>query len=521
VNASGQIAFMSRVDGVSRNQGIFVADDTGLHAIAIGCGDGGGSGVHGSGVGDPTPIGGTFAGFFGGTSMAPTINDAGDVLFLCDVDGGSAIRALFLYRAATDDIVKVAAVGDPSPAGGSFEAVGPGSLNNAGQVAFIAMGRKQTEINAYLWQAGTTTTIVAVGDPAPGGGKFTLIGTEIVGFTDGTEIPTGPVPALNEAGDIAFRGHVQGGLADVGLFFSSGGMHDWYLKLGDATPDGGTFTYFWTPILNNNGEIAFEADYEPTPGNYNSGWFAGSPGRWRKVLAFHDSVCGGTVIGLAVSRNPFKPFDDRGNLLIWTKVLLYASDEELLVLCSPTGEFTDVAWEGDATPLGGAVGTMNAWPSINALGEATLAALTPGAPGVTQAYFLATADLALTADAATIPAATGGSVGFGLDAGTGSAGRDYILAGSMSGTDPGTLLPGGMATIPINRDAFTNFILANLNGQLFADFRGVLDGSGQAGASLNAPPLPPAYVGRKMDFAFALMNPFDFASNAVRVEIVP
>jgi hypothetical protein len=472
-------------------------------------------------VGDPTPIGGTFAGFFGGTSMGPTINDAGDVLFLCDVDGGSAIRALFLYRAATDDIVKVAAVGDPSPIGGTFEAVGPGSLNNSGQVVFLATGRKPTEINAYLWQSGTTTKVVAVGDAAPGGGKFLLIGTESIGFKDGTSIPTGPVPALNEAGDIAFRAHVQNGLADVGLFFSSGGVHDWYLKLTDTTPAGGTYTFFWAPILNNNGEIAFEADYQPSPGSSSSAWFAGSPGNWRKVLGFADSVGGGTVITLAVSRNPFKPLDDQGNLLLWTKVLLYASDKELLVLCSPTGEFTEVAWEGDATPLGGTIGTMNAWPSINAAGLATLAAATPGAPGIDMAYFLAEAGNALTADSATVSAATGGTVSFTLNAGAANGGREYLLAGTTSGTEPGTPLPGGLVTIPLNRDAFTNFVLANLNGPIFTDFQGLLDGSGLAGARLVVPVLPPTYVGMVMDYAFALKDPWDFASNAVNVEIVP
>ena len=39
-------------------------------------------------------------------------------LFFCDVNGGDSRRALFLYQAASGQIVKVAAVGDPSPIGG-------------------------------------------------------------------------------------------------------------------------------------------------------------------------------------------------------------------------------------------------------------------------------------------------------------------------------------------------------------------------------------------------------------------
>ena len=88
--------------------------------------------------GDASPIGGHFGGFFFGTVFTPDINDAGDVLFFCDVNGGDSRRALFLYQAASGQIVKVAAVGDPSPIGGTFGAVGPGSINNNGKVVFLA-----------------------------------------------------------------------------------------------------------------------------------------------------------------------------------------------------------------------------------------------------------------------------------------------------------------------------------------------------------------------------------------------
>ncbi len=134
VNASGRVAFNSQVDGSDRNQGVFVADSDGtITAIAIGCGGLGGGGDTTSDCGDASPIGGHFGGFFFGTVFTPDINDAGDVLFFCDVNGGDSRRALFLYQAASGQIVKVAAVGDPSPIGGTFGAVGPGSINNEGK----------------------------------------------------------------------------------------------------------------------------------------------------------------------------------------------------------------------------------------------------------------------------------------------------------------------------------------------------------------------------------------------------
>jgi hypothetical protein len=126
----------------------------------------------------------------------------------------------------------------------------------------------------------------------------------------------------------------------------------------------------------------------------------------------------------------------------------------------------------------------------------------------------------LSADTYTLPGSTGGSVVFALSAGAGYANRSYLLLGSVSGTSPGTDLPGGLVTIPLNRDAFTNFVLANLNTSLFQDFSGSLDGSGHALATLTAPPIP-AWIGTTAYFAFATVTPWDFASNAVAIEVVP
>jgi hypothetical protein len=64
-----------------------LSSDGTINAIAIGCGGLGGSGDTTSMCGDASPIGGHFGGFFFGTSFTPDINDAGDVLFLCDVNG--------------------------------------------------------------------------------------------------------------------------------------------------------------------------------------------------------------------------------------------------------------------------------------------------------------------------------------------------------------------------------------------------------------------------------------------------
>ena len=229
VNASGRVAFNSQVNGSDRNQGVFVADsDSTISSIAIGCGGLGGSGDTTSMCGDASPIGGHFGGFFFGTVFTPDINDAGDVLFFCDVNGGSSRRALFLYRIASGEIVKVAAVGDPSPIGGTFGAVGPGSLNNNGKVVFLASPVGETaNSNLFMWDNGVVTKVAAIGDPAPGGGTFSALGTESFGFQDGTFIPVGPVPDINDSDQIAFRAIVSGGITQRGIVVRTGQADEW------------------------------------------------------------------------------------------------------------------------------------------------------------------------------------------------------------------------------------------------------------------------------------------------------
>jgi len=130
-------------------------------------------------------------------------------------------------------------------------------------------------------------------------------------------------------------------------------------------------------------------------------------------------------------------------------------------------------------------------------------------------------DGSLSADAYTLPASIGRVFAFTLDAGVANSNRGYLLAGSLAGTQPGTPLPGGLATIPLNRDGLTNYILANLGQPTFTGFFGTLDAAGQATAYLNAPPLAPSWVGIDIYFAFATVSPWDFASNAVAIEVEP
>src|SRR5262245_3236576 len=366
VNASGRVAFNSQVNGSDRNQGVFVANSDGtITAIVIGCGGLGGEGDMTSMCGDVSPIGGHFGGFFFGTFFTPDMNDAGDVLFFCDVNGGSSRRALFLYSGVSGEIIKVAAIGDPSPIGGTFGAVGPGSLNNNGQVVFLASAVGTTNSNIFMWDNGVVTKVAAVGDPAPGGGTYSLLGTESLGgFQDGTNIPVGPVPDINDSGQIAFRAIVSGGITQRGIVVRTAQVDEWYVKVPDPTPIGGTYFDMQAASINNAGQIAFFADYNPAPQPINSGWFAGAPGNWRKVVVFFDPIDGGQCLGLAFSRNPMQTIDASGNVVLWAN-LDSTGPADRLVLGLTDGNLLIAARRGDPTPIGGTFGSMDAWPAIN------------------------------------------------------------------------------------------------------------------------------------------------------------
>ena len=129
--------------------------------------------------------------------------------------------------------------------------------------------------------------------------------------------------------------------------------------------------------INNAGQIAFFADYHPTPQTTNSGWFAGAPGNWRKVVVFFDPIDGGQCLGLAFSRNPMQTIDAAGNVVFWANLDSNGTSDRL-VLGLTDGNLLIAARRGDPTPIGGTFGSMDAWPAING-NIGTLNVATPGA----------------------------------------------------------------------------------------------------------------------------------------------
>jgi hypothetical protein len=66
------------------------------------------------------------------------------------------------------------------------------------------------------------------------------------------------MPAINGAGEVAFGDLLSGGdPINSGLFLDSGGSASAVALFGDATPVGGSYTFFGSPTLNGSGDVSF------------------------------------------------------------------------------------------------------------------------------------------------------------------------------------------------------------------------------------------------------------------------
>ena len=130
----------------------------------------------------------------------------------------------------------------------------------------------------------------------------------------------------------------------------------------------------------------------------------------------------------------------------------------------------------------------------------------------------------LTADAANVPIAYGGTVGMTLDAGTAHAGEDYLLLASFE-THPGLALDG--VQIHLNRDPLFQFSRMQANTLIFQNTMGKLDSSGMAMASFNTlGPVDPQWLGKHFSFAFVLLSgpsarPVTYGSLPVMINFIP
>jgi len=373
-NDNGDVAFLGRTEGDVRRTGIFSLISGEVTQIALGPGSGipgdiapgtGGNTFSGTPVGPSMNNAGNIA-FVGGTTQAschtssarsgiflsegdttskivlcgdivpgsdgfgvfdsasrPVINDLGDIAFsagLVSTVDFAFNRGIFLFSGGSLETIALGGISVSADLDiGSFGSV---ALNNNGLVVFegasvTLTGNKFTH-GLILASDGALTTLVKVGDSAPGTGGGTFASFEnnardsfrslndanvlvfvadIVGGTASTGIfrldidsnlitpivlegepapgteggvfgrfgtlqLTFPLASINDNNDVAFLGEVTvEGTSNPGMFvFSDGIIHPIALRFEIApVPPGGTYNTLSNPSLNDVDEIVFSA----------------------------------------------------------------------------------------------------------------------------------------------------------------------------------------------------------------------------------------------------------------------
>lgn len=283
------------------------------------------------------------------------------------------------------------------------------------------------------------------------------------------------------------------------LVIYAGGEENRYIKVWKSVDGGST----WTDSTNNLDALHSSNDC------VNAVWVAPDDENFI-LVGTDDAVC--------VSSDGGATWADTAHVTPTLALAYYSAYDTLYAATSSQGVFKTedrgVTWQAVNTGLGSLNTSCLAIDDKNGYLYA----------GTTKAscWRLALEPAPLWVDFHQVSAATGGSSKFYLNALPTHANRKYLMVGGVTGFDPGYGLPGGLATIPVNFDVFTYYVVFPLmNTQLFANFLGVLDNTGRSEAKLNAPPLDPMYAGLRMYYAYCLGWPWEYASNHVEVVVSP
>lgn len=127
---------------------------------------------------------------------------------------------------------------------------------------------------------------------------------------------------------------------------------------------------------------------------------------------------------------------------------------------------------------------------------------------------------ALTTDRSTASIANLDVQTLTLDAGTSFAGRTYFWLSSFTGTSEGFVL-GGLE-VPINFDRLTRYGINDAAGLMFRSRTGSLNAQGRATMELQlTPQVGGGLAGMTLHHCVVTMDPFDWVSNVVTLQVVP
>jgi hypothetical protein len=233
--------------------------------------------------------------------------------------------------------------GNPDPAAGNFGFVNNPFITSNGSVVFDVNSE-----SIFTSNRRELTPLVQPGDPLPGGGTVIF-----------------PMAhAVNDGGAMAYLALVDSSTATQGIFRTDG-THTVAIARDDiGAPTGGSFISLRDPVINDFGQVAFEA--EMTGGAADFGIFLGEGGNLTPVFVANQIAPGGGI------------FEDFGNPVINARGQV-AAVASLTNSTSPIGLFVGdgtnavaIALTGQPAPKGGNYDSRSAFAkplSINDRGE--------------------------------------------------------------------------------------------------------------------------------------------------------
>jgi hypothetical protein len=263
LNDAGKVAFGATVAGARATEGIFLAAEDRLKAIAL------------SGTDAPGVQNGTFVEF-----DAPVLNNRDEIAFVGTVRRGrETLQVLYLYTGGV--LRKLVAGGDPAPRGGTFDRFGLPAINNKGVVAFPAVIEQGAILGGiFVVGASELRLLVGAGEIGPGGAM-------LVRFSERA--------AIDDEDNVAFVAHLGSNAASEALLVANASGLTQLAVTGEAAPGGGRFSAFgpW-PNFGRNATVAFVAAVDDGPGPL--GIYIGNPGAIRRVAMVGDRLANGGVL---------------------------------------------------------------------------------------------------------------------------------------------------------------------------------------------------------------------------------
>src|SRR3981189_2539317 len=284
LNDAGKVAFGASVAGARATEGIFLAADGSLKAIAL------------SGADAPGVPNGTFVEF-----DAPVLNNRDEIAFVGTVRRGRETRqVLYLYSGGV--LRKLVAAGDPAPRGGSFDRFGLPVINNKGVVAFPALlERGATRCGIFLAGTRALHLLGGAGEIGPGG-------MMLVRFSERV--------AINDEDNVAFVAHLGSGTSSEARLVANASGVAQLAIVGESAPGGGRFAAFGPgPNFGPNASVALVAAVDNGPGTL--GIYVGNPGAIHRVTMVGDRLTNGGVIP-AFALNSVTSVGSRGGLTFAT-----------------------------------------------------------------------------------------------------------------------------------------------------------------------------------------------------------